>query len=321
MSAAAIAAAAAVASAGAGIASAASSGKGGKTESPPKAQQVPVYDPAMITGLQSASNQQNALQQARLGQANVYGPLGSSIWQQNKDGVMDNIQTLNPERQAVIDSLWPKMAGVLDTSVLGGADLNASRKDTIDAILARANPQMERQRQSMETRLANAGITPGSQAWQNEMDAQGRNENDLTLQAELAGNTEQNTLFQQHLSQQQQAVANMQNLYGMTSTPYQQYNAPVIQPTDYIGAYSLAQQANMQNAGANNQNQNMTYNQRIAAQNARNSALAGIGSAGMGYATNYLNTQQGQSSLAKLFGSSSNGTGQYPGYSALVSGG
>ena len=120
MSAAAIAAAAAVASAGAGIASAASSGKGGKTESPPKAQQVPVYDPAMITGLQSASNQQNALQQARLGQANVYGPLGSSIWQQNKDGVMDNIQTLNPERQAVIDSLWPQMAGVLNTSVLGG---------------------------------------------------------------------------------------------------------------------------------------------------------------------------------------------------------
>lgn len=56
-----------------------------------------------------------------------------------------------------------------------------------DAIMARLQPQIEQSRAALENRLANQGIMPGSEAYQNAMRTQQQGENDLTMQAALKG--------------------------------------------------------------------------------------------------------------------------------------
>lgn len=56
-----------------------------------------------------------------------------------------------------------------------------------DAILSRLNPQLSQQEEALRTRLANQGITLGSDAYNREMTAQGQRANDLTMQAALQG--------------------------------------------------------------------------------------------------------------------------------------
>ena len=56
-----------------------------------------------------------------------------------------------------------------------------------EAILARLNPQLQQQEEALRTRLANQGITLGSEAYNREMMAQGQRANDLTMQAALQG--------------------------------------------------------------------------------------------------------------------------------------
>lgn len=76
------------------------------------------------------------------------------------------------------------------------------------AYLSRANPQIERDRAALESRLAAQGITPGSAAYETAMDRYGRQANDLRTQAILAGGQEMNQaagLLSQAFSQNMQA--------------------------------------------------------------------------------------------------------------------
>lgn len=55
------------------------------------------------------------------------------------------------------------------------------------AIMARLNPQLEQNREATRQNLANQGITPNSEAWNNAMREQQQGENDLYSQAAQAG--------------------------------------------------------------------------------------------------------------------------------------
>lgn len=55
------------------------------------------------------------------------------------------------------------------------------------AIMARLNPQIEQNREATRQNLANQGITPGSEAWNNAMREQQQGENDMYSQAAQAG--------------------------------------------------------------------------------------------------------------------------------------
>lgn len=55
------------------------------------------------------------------------------------------------------------------------------------AIMARLNPQIEQNREATRQNLANQGITPGSEAWNNAMREQQQQENDAYQQAAQAG--------------------------------------------------------------------------------------------------------------------------------------
>lgn len=77
----------------------------------------------------------------------------------------------------------------------GQDSFSDDRKRVEDAILARQNPELEKQRVALEQRLADQGITAGSEAYNNAMDMYGRQVNDARTQAILAGGEEQSRMF------------------------------------------------------------------------------------------------------------------------------
>lgn len=74
----------------------------------------------------------------------------------------------------------------LDVSGLPQRAINVGQTAQ-EAILSRLNPQLQQQEEALRTRLANQGITLGSDAYGREMTAQGQRANDLQMQAALQG--------------------------------------------------------------------------------------------------------------------------------------
>lgn len=69
-------------------------------------------------------------------------------------------------------------------------------QDVENALFARYNPQLEQDRQRLETQLANQGVRAGSTAWAAAQDAQNRNVNDARLGITINAGQEQNRLQQ-----------------------------------------------------------------------------------------------------------------------------
>jgi hypothetical protein len=77
----------------------------------------------------------------------------------------------------------------------GIGDPNQSRDAVEQALLARLNPDLERERASLESRLANQGITQGSEAWRAGIDDYTRQANDARYGAILNAGAEQSRIF------------------------------------------------------------------------------------------------------------------------------
>jgi len=80
-------------------------------------------------------------------------------------------------------------------------DPNQAREDVQAALLERLNPQLERERAALEARLANQGITTGSEAWRTGFDDWNRMANDARLAAILNAGQEQSRMWQLGLAQ------------------------------------------------------------------------------------------------------------------------
>lgn len=83
-------------------------------------------------------------------------------------------------------SAGPNAQRALDMSGVARMPVNAGTTGQA-AILARLNPQIEQNRAATQQRLANQGLAPGGEAYDNEMRNQGNQENDLYSQAALQG--------------------------------------------------------------------------------------------------------------------------------------
>jgi hypothetical protein len=131
---------------------------------------------------------------------------------------------------------------------LGNTDFEGARKSVEDAIYARLNPQLERDRASLESTLVNQGFARGSEAFNREMDSFGRQANDARLQAVAAGGQEQSRLFdiarglgqfanaaQQQAFDQASAVTGTNNDYAARSVDRSNANA--------MGLYGLGADA------------------------------------------------------------------------------
>lgn len=94
-------------------------------------------------------------------------------------------------------------------------EFTADRARTEEALFSRLNPQIERDREALASRLANQGIRAGSAAYDREMGLLGQNINDARMQAVLASGQEQSRLAD--LARQSADFSNQANI--------DQYNA------------------------------------------------------------------------------------------------
>jgi len=182
---------------------------GKKAPAPPPA---PDYTGAAVA--QGAANLESARATARLSNPNTYTPYGTQIV--TYDGDTPTIrQSLTPTAQKTLDAqqnvelqlanLGAKGAttagGVLDKPFsFGGPDVQTSldlsnvAKMPVnagmtgqEAIMARLEPQLAKQRVSTETNLINQGLRPGTEAYNNAAQILGQQENDARTQAVLQG--------------------------------------------------------------------------------------------------------------------------------------
>lgn len=153
----------------------------------------------------AAGNLEAAKYATKANRVNQYTPYGNLTYQENGDGTWNQTQTLTPQAQATLDKQmalsdkyadtasqgFDKVQGLLsnpelDMSQLPSRAINVGQTAQ-EAIMSRLQPQLAQQEEALRTRLANQGITLGSDAYGKEMTAQGQRGNDLQLQAALQG--------------------------------------------------------------------------------------------------------------------------------------
>jgi len=153
----------------------------------------------------AAGNLEAAKYATRANRVNQYTPYGNLTYTEKGDGTWDQTQTLTPQAQATLDKQmqlsdkyadtasqgFDKVQGLLSNPELDMSQLPARAMNVgqtaQEAIMSRLQPQLAQQEEALRTRMANQGITLGSDAYGKEMTAQGQRANDLQLQAALQG--------------------------------------------------------------------------------------------------------------------------------------
>lgn len=113
--------------------------------------------------------------------------------------------------------------------------------------MSRLNPQLDRDRESLRTRLANQGLFSGSEGYNNSVADEGKRENDLYIQAALQGINTGQVARQQGIQEQYAAqdrplnivnalrTGNQVNLPQFTNVPQQ----ATTNGADLLGAAQL----------------------------------------------------------------------------------
>lgn len=240
---------------------------------------------------------------------NVQGPGGSTTWQQGPQTVMGFDQngkriygtmdtqttTLNPDQQKQYDTSnqianemltgaagrIPGLSGTYDTGA--AFDYNAATPDAAKSAYTRQaallQPTFDKQNRAFDSKMANAGIPVGSEAY---LDAKRQQDNDqnfaLTDAASGAEQEGANMAFQQHQANlQQQLTGRQQNYNEIAAALGSNQLAPVGSfasggggGVDVNGAYGAANNAKL--AG---------YNAGVAGDNSTLAAGTGLASAGI----------------------------------------
>jgi hypothetical protein len=251
----------------------------GQTSSPYAGSGNPYIQAAQATTMGNLYGAQAATQANRINQNTPYGSLnytqgvdqyGNPTWTANQQ-LSQPLQNLtNTSLQGLQQSLQNPMYGINPGQTYS------------DAIMQRLSPQLAQQKESNTAALANQGIVPGTQAYDNAMRTFQQGQNDLLTSAQIQG---MNTGLSAQQLQNQQA-ANIKSLGAPNYVnPYTQ--AAVAGP-DYLGAYTTSQAA------------------QIAAQNAQNAKTANLQNGLFGLGSSAL---LGGGGLAGLGASALNGAG------------
>lgn len=158
-------------------------------------------------------------------------------------------------------------------------DPNLATNNATDLMMRRINPQIDRRYEQLQSRLANQGITEGSEAWRNAMTQFDQGRNDAYNQASLAGINL--GMQQQGLTNQQQQQA-FQNSAYLRQLPLQELQAlmggtQVSMPQ--MPGYSQAGQGQAPDLmGSANASYNAALNQYNADQAQQGGMMGGIGS-------------------------------------------
>lgn len=193
----------------------------------------PPPDPVATARAQAEFNTAAARENAELNRVNQITPQGSSRWRQTPGGQWEQVVELSPEQRRLYDqsvagqelygaAALSQLRGVQDTlsrpfefhgpeftgsvqdrtgqlrfspDFTGIGDPNQSRDAVQAALMSRINPDLERERSALESRLANQGITMGSEAWNTGMQDFSRMANDARFGAVLNAGQEQSRMF------------------------------------------------------------------------------------------------------------------------------
>jgi hypothetical protein len=277
-------------------------------------------DPSVVSGQQTQSNVNTAVANGYLNRVNQWGPQGSKTYDiggyANVGGVdvpmWNERTTLSPEQQKIYDSQTQLTQGTSDLAnqyVGRIADATAQpfnyeglpdapvyddayHQKVRDDIIARNQPQMDRDAEALRTRLANQGISLGSEAWQNSLYDFNRATNDFRLGADIqAGQSatqrygvEANTrdrAIQERTALRTQPINEVATIMGTgTGVQMPQFSAvpqTQVAPTDVSGNYW-------------NQYQGQVAQQQQAQQaaNATTGGLFGLGGSAIGAAGSYF---------------------------------
>lgn len=180
----------------------------------------------------------------------------------------------------------------------GIGDPNQSRDAVQEALMSRINPDLERERAALESRLANQGITMGSEAWNTGMQDYSRMANDARFGAVLNAGQEQSRVFGLGMGQAQMGNAarqqSLQEQMALRAQPLNeaaallsgsqvqnpQFSAVpqvMVQAPDYAGGVAQNYAGNMAAHNANVQRigqQNAAYIQAVGQLGAAGAKMA-----------------------------------------------
>lgn len=268
-------------------------------------------DPAATAAAQGAINKETAVAQANLNRIDQYAPQGTLTYEQigtNADNTPRYKQTTtySPEQQKLYelstqastqmgqtanDQLARLQTSLAQPISYDGAPALASGMDEAtrnaaeQAYMARINPQLDRDRQALESRLASQGISLNSDAYNKAMDAANRQANDARSQGVLqAINLGQSTAAQQNAARQQY----IQEAASIRNQPLNEISALMSGTQVSAPQFSAVPQVGVANADITGptalqyQGQLANYNAQQQANNASMGGLFGLGSAALG---------------------------------------
>jgi len=252
----------------------------------PKPPPQPDYN--AIAGQQSAQNLEAATRQQQTNMVSQYTPEGNLVYSQNGswEGGAPRFEArteYTPEQQAILgqnnelDKRTNQIA--LDQTQRIGQVLSqpvnlnneATEARLFELGSKRLDPRFKMARDSLDTNLANKGITMGSDAWKYAQGAQGEQENDAYNQLLLTGRGQ---AVQEALTERNQPINEITALMGAGQIGTPNFtNTPTagVNPVDIAG---------MQMQGY--QNQMQQYQTDVASRNAMLGAVAGVAGAGLG---------------------------------------
>jgi hypothetical protein len=165
----------------------------------------------------------------------------------------------------------PELQREIDIGNLPQGPVNAGMTAQ-QAILSRLSPQLQGERQSLQTQLINQGLRPGGEAYNSAMAAQMQKENDLLLQAAAQGISLDQAARQQAFNEQQSRAmfANQAALSG--------FGAGMEQAGLYNTGLGQNLQQSLATQAAQNQAQQQAFQQRLqAGEFGREAQLASFG--------------------------------------------
>ena len=254
---------------------------------------------------QTAANNLAASQAATAAnRVNQYTPYGALNYSQSGTDSMGNpmwsaTQSVNPALQPAVESSLANVSSQYANPFTGGNlpsyGINPGQTYS-DAIMQRLQPQQAHQSEMSDQQLANQGIMPGSEAYNNAKRLLAQGQNDQLTSAVVGG---MNTGLQANQQQYGQNLINYNNILanaqGIKSLATPNYINPAQQSTT-AGADTLGA------TNAQYQNQLASYNASQAGNQSQLGGLFGLGSSAL------MSPKGTFSGLGGLFGSSGGGS-------------
>lgn len=151
-----------------------------------------------------------------------------------------------------------------------------------DLMMSRLNPDLDRQQAALDTKLANMGLTAGSEGWRTQQEQFGKQRNDANAQAQIAGANLAMQGAQLNNQTRQQAISERADLRGLPIKELQQIRsmAGITNPTfSQPGQQQLTAGADLLGASQSQ------YNAALGQVNAENAQAASNTQAGVGLAS------------------------------------